>query len=218
MTDQAGFRSRVRAWPVDEAARAALESYLEALPADLRVVSSLDGVTLDFTGADLSGLPLVAAGLFGACLAGVRLVGADLHEAELSGADLSGADLSRANLFAVEARECAASGARFKEAVLTSAAFPRADLREADLRQADLNAVFAFRADLRGADLRGCRFGDQDNPTSLKEARLYGARFDGAHGWISGPVDVGETKPRLIGGAEATAWFREHGAAGMSAA
>jgi hypothetical protein len=68
------------------------------------------------------------------------------------------------------------------------------------------------RADLRGADLRDCSFGEAGGITSLEQAKLWSVRLDGAYGRIMGPVDVGESRPLLLDGLEATAWFAEHAA------
>ena len=213
MTDTA-----VLAWPVDLEARQALAEYVAGLPSDPSTISAaFDGTLRDLRGADLSWLRLPAAYLFNANLAGVRLVRAQLGDATLSGADLREANLTAADLVKVEAVECQAAGAVFRGANLLGADFTRADLRETDLRDALLNSVRFNACDLRTADLRGawlrsCWFGHEDNPALLSDARLGGCRVEEATGVLTGPVDVGETAPHRIDGAELAAWFAAHGA------
>ncbi|TML22932.1 MAG: pentapeptide repeat-containing protein [Actinobacteria bacterium] len=127
------------------------------------------------------------------------------------------ANLTAADLVKVEAVECQAAGAVFRGANLLGADFTRADLRETDLRDALLNSVRFNACDLRTADLRGawlrsCWFGHEDNPALLSDARLGGCRVEEATGVLTGPVDVGETAPQWIDGAELAAWFAAHGA------
>jgi len=203
----------VRRWPEDPAARVALEEYFEAFPPHPGMgVPMLGGSHLDFTGADLSGLLLVDAELDGANLSGVRLADANLAGAWLNGADLRGADLSRSWLRKAEGRRCIAQEAVFAGADFMRADFADAGLRQADLRRARFDNAWLPRIDLRGADLRDCVFGGDRTWATLKEARMAGCLVEGACGWVSGSVDVGEDSPQLIEGAKLAHWFAEHGA------
>ena len=116
--------------------------------------------------------------------------------------DLRGADLSWLRLPAAYLFNANLAGVRLVRAYLGNATLSGADLREANLTAADL----------RGAWLRSCWFGHEDNPALLSDARLGGCRVEEATGVLTGPVDVGETAPQWIDGAELAAWFAAHGA------
>lgn len=206
-------RADVRAWPADEAARKALQQYLEELEQSAdRVVSGLGGGGLDFRGADLTGLDLIGADFIESRLSGVRLVRADLARADLICADLSGADLTECLLHKTVGRACNARGTIFHGANLDRSEFDSADLRNADLSGVTFGRAFLDTTDLRGANLAGCKFG-QSYWTDLPEARLAGARVAGATGTVSGPVDISENDvPHLIDGDELRAWFASQGA------
>jgi Pentapeptide repeats (8 copies) len=213
-------REDVISWPEDTEARAALEEYLDSMPDpdDQRAVwPSLSGELLNFAGADLSGLDLGGAYLFNTVLTGVRMVNCYLRKATLNGADLRDADLTGADLFKAEADECLAQRAVFRTANLFAVDFGRADLSNCDLRDTVMNSSNFYASDLRGADLRGtslrfCGFGTEAAPTLLDGARMFGCALDEASGVVSGAVDVGESGPNLIQGADLIEWLRQHGA------
>jgi uncharacterized protein YjbI with pentapeptide repeats len=207
----------VVAWPRDAEAREALAAYVDSLATAQDPKPSLGGDLLDFRGADLSGLDLSYAYLLGANLAGVSLVETNLVKATLIGADLRLANLTKADLYKAEANECIADGAVFRDAKLLGARFNRASLIECDLRGAELNSArlrgaTLARADLRRAKVPDARFGDDEMPTAIEGARMFGCDPLGAAGAVIGPVDVGEDEPALVDGDELLAWFAAHGA------
>ncbi|MCO5994760.1 pentapeptide repeat-containing protein [Actinoallomurus sp. WRP9H-5] len=214
MTDGYGrSRADVRIFPRDPEAREALETYLDALPADPQIViPSFAGNGLDFSGADLSGLELLGAYLDEAIMDGVKLVGARLGSASLVGTRLRKADLSHTSLRKAEARSSDLRDALLLEADLQSSSFEDADMRGADLRNAKLNNAWLVGADLRDADLRQCAFGGHDSWTGMPEVRMAGARLDGGAGRVEGPIDVGTTSPHLLDGEDLERWFADRGA------
>ena len=205
------------AWPDDPQAREALGKFLDAVSAGPKVFPSFAAGFLDFRGADLRGLDFAAANMFGAVLTGVNLSGTRLIRATLNGADLRMADLSGADLTKSEADECLADGAIFRDANLFAVFLNRASLIGCDFRGATMNSVRLRRANLANADLRGAslfdaRFGDEEAPTVLSGARVFGADVRKAWGSVVGPIDVGEDEPSLVDGDKMIAWFVAQGA------
>lgn len=211
MTDDYGRApADVRAWPTDPTAREALRKYLEELPKEGYVDEKhlFGGDGMDYTGADLSGLFLSEAVFVGSVLNGVCLVGADMFATWLIDAKLRGADLSGCSLYKAKAWRADARGAVLRGAWLERSECELAIFRHADLSRVRFGRGWLYRADLRGADLSECVFGG----TGLTEARLAGCRLVGAHGKVSGPIDIGVMNPHMIDGGELQAWFASQGA------
>lgn len=220
MTDHSIRRSDFRAWPLDPAAREALEIFFtinEPGPVD-GVRKGLEAPQLDLRGADLSGLDLAEAYLLGANLRDVSLAGSNLSSATLSGADLQNSDLSGAMLLRAEVSEATASNASLQRASAVSVDFSRTDLRGLDARDAVLNSSRFSGADLSQADLRNaalaaCRFGSERRPTVLTNARMASAVLSNATGHVIGPIDIATGgKQVLIGGSELAQWLTDQGA------
>ena len=220
MTDYSIRRSDVGAWPIDPAAREALESYFtinEGQPAD-GVLKGLAAPQLDLRGADLSGLDLTEAYLLGADLRDVSLADSNLSGATLSGANLHKSNLSGAMLLRAEVSEATAMGASLQRASAISVDFSRTDLRHLDASDAVFNSSRFSGADLSQADLRNaalaaCRFGSERRPTVLTNARMAGAVLSNATGCVVGPIDIGTGgETVLIGGSELAQWFPDQGA------
>jgi Uncharacterized low-complexity proteins len=210
-------REDVVAWPDDPQAREALGKFLDAVSAGPEVFPSFPADFLDFRGADLRRLDFAAAGMFGSILTGVNLSGACLVRATLNGADLRQADLTGAKLTKADAYQCQADGASFRDADLFAVDLTWAGLVGCDFRGAAMNSVRLRRANLADTDLRGAilfdaRFGDEEAPTVLSGARVFGADVRKAWGSVVGPIDVGEDEPSLVDGEEMIAWFAAQGA------
>jgi hypothetical protein len=210
-------REDVVAWPDDPQVREALGKFLDAVSAGPAVFPAFPADFLDFRGADLRGLDFAAAYMSNSILTGVNLSGACLIRATLTGADLCMADLTGADLTKAEADECQADSAVFRDANLFAAFFNRASLVGCDFRGAMMNSVRLRRANLAEADLRGAslydvRFGDEESPTVLSGAGLYGADVGKARRSVVGPIDVGENESSRVDGEEMIAWFAAHGA------
>ncbi|MYR07540.1 hypothetical protein GTV32_15065 [Gordonia sp. SID5947] len=211
MTDYRTDRDAVRRWPDDSAARAALEEFF-VRASEQDSVPTLGGSDLDFRGADLSGLHLGGAWFANADLRGVALreswlEGCTFSEADLRGADFTGSRLRKADLSDCQAAEAVLRGAHLQRCDLDSA-----DLRGADLTDADCRNAFMPDVDLRSAVLRSVKFDGAESYTDLGGTRIFGATVDGASGRIAGPLDVGESQPRLVAGAVLQAWLAAHGA------
>jgi uncharacterized protein YjbI with pentapeptide repeats len=206
-------RADLRAFPHDAVARQALETYLDALPADPEtVLPAFAGDGLDFTGADLTNLELLGAYLDQAILDGVKLTGASLGGASLMGTRLRRADLSHASLRKAQGRSSDAQAALLLGADLRSSNFENADMRHADLRRAQLGNSWLTGIDLREANLRECSFGGHKTWTARPKARMAHARVEGAAGHITGPIDIGTDTPYLLDGEDLQHWFADHGA------
>jgi hypothetical protein len=215
MSNPSRRREDVHAWPTDQAARVVLETYLDELTRNGPHPQALQGNWLDFRGASLGGMDLAGAVLFGSNLERVSLKSADLGKALLQGANLRFSDFSLADLTKVDATQCDATGANFRGARLFGAEVDFARMVDCDLRETVLNGgkllgTDLTRADLRGASLPGALFGDDEVPTILTNARVFGCNLYGASGVITGPVDIGEHEPALVDGQELLDWFVRH--------
>lgn len=205
-------------WPDDADARRRLEEFLQVRGDRLRDAQPIDpdfgGVEVDLRGARLPDAPLSGAWLNGANLEGVDLRGSDLNSAHLEGSSLRNADLTAADLRDSDLSYANATNAVFTDADLYQAEAFATVFRDAQLGGANLTAVLLHEADLRGADLRGAIF---DEFLTLKRSKLAGARVDGLSGTVVGPIDIAPGDDQiLIGGAELEAWFRDHGAPGIT--
>ncbi len=223
MAEHGVSSAQVVAWPVDRAARLALEDYLRSLEeAADGVFEGLAAPQFDFTGADLSGLDLSASYLLGARLNRVSLAESDPTRADLAGAELEDADLSEAKLAKAELVEAIANRAVLLRTDAFATDFSRAQLRHADARGALFTSARFRGADLSHADLRGAvlssaGFGNERRPTRLTNAKMAETALVGATGMVVGPVDVGGEGQRLIlDGAALAQWFADHGASEVS--
>ena len=205
-------------WPDDADARRRLEEYLQVRGDRLRDAQPIDpdfgGVEVDLRGARLPDAPLRGAWLNGANLEGVVLRGSRLNGAHLEGSSLRNADLTAATMRDADLSYADATNAVFTDADLYQAEAFATVLRDAQLGGANLTVVLLHEADLRGADLRGATF---DEFLTLKRSKLAGARVDGLSGTVLGPIDIAPGDDQiLIDGAEMEAWFRTHGAPGIT--
>lgn len=194
---------RVRHFPPNPEARAALEEWQAGGPGAMLWANNMD-----FRGVDISGVDVFetwamesdfrASRLVDADLAGAHLFEADFREAQMAGIVLPNANATKADF----------SGAVMTGANLRSIEAPDSLFRGTTLVDSEISGGLT-RADLRGADLRDVRFLRLD----LREAVLCAATVTGARGVVTGPflADV-DGEEKMIGGAEAERWFADRGA------
>ena len=108
-------------------------------------------------------------------------------------AGLAGWDPIDRNLARMQLKNCDLRGARLADCDLRDANLSLSDLRGADLSRADLSGADVEGASFAGADLRGASFARaalsatrffEIDGTQRREARVDGARFDGAEGLL----------------------------------
>ncbi|MGC4934496.1 pentapeptide repeat-containing protein [Gordonia sp. DT30] len=175
MTEYQTDPAAVRRWPVDPAARAALEDYFRRA-ARQESIPALAGSDRDFRGADLRGLNLGGAWFSDADLRGVILRGSRLNGACLSAADARGADLTDAHLRKADLSDCNAAQAVLRGACLQRCDLDTAILREADLTGADCRNAFMPDVDLHGATLDAVLFDSGEGPPTSAAAGCSGRR------------------------------------------